>query len=501
MSKNKPFYTGSEWNFEFIEKSLELCEEIAKEELNLDTYPNVIEIVTSEQMLDAYASNGMPIFYNHWSFGKKFLVHQKEFRKGMPLAYEMVINSNPCINYLMENNTATTQLLVIAHAAFGHNHFFKNNYLFREQTHADFILQYLTFAKDYIRKCEEKYGDEVEELLDKCHSLMFMGINKIKKKKTNVQKEHYILQQKIKLLEENYDHFMEKTTDWMIKKEKEKNKNENLEEKFTKHLDEENILYVIEKNSLVLKDWQKEIVRIVRKIAEYFYPQILTKVMNEGFACFVHYYIMYRLWEKGLITDGSMLEFIDLHTAVVNQPDLGVLNPNFNPYYLGFHMFMEIKRICENPTEEDSEYFPYLTGKNWKDVILNTVKNYRDDSFIQQFLTPKFIRDNKLIKIHDDSSKNSYLVEKIHNERGYREIRKTLANNYSPIMFFPDIFVKNIKLVGDRVMTLQYNMYNNMDLSKESYMALSNLKDLWGFPIEIIFVDENDVVKKRKKIS
>ena len=44
----------------------------------------------------------------------------------------------------------TMQTLVIAHAAFGHNHFFKNNYLFRQWTDADGILDYLTFARDYV---------------------------------------------------------------------------------------------------------------------------------------------------------------------------------------------------------------------------------------------------------------------------------------------------------------------------------------------------------------
>ena len=79
------------------------------------------------------------------------------YRRGMrSLAYELVINSNPCISYLMEENSATMQTLVIAHAAFGHNHFFKNNYLFKQWTNADTILDYLAFAKDYVKECEEQ---------------------------------------------------------------------------------------------------------------------------------------------------------------------------------------------------------------------------------------------------------------------------------------------------------------------------------------------------------
>ncbi len=80
-------------------------------------------------MLDAYASTGMPLFYRHWSFGKQFVRNETLYRKGWQgLAYEIVINSNPCVVYLLEENTATMQTLVLAHAAFGHNHFFKNNY-------------------------------------------------------------------------------------------------------------------------------------------------------------------------------------------------------------------------------------------------------------------------------------------------------------------------------------------------------------------------------------
>ena len=87
-----------------------LAEEIAVGELGLDVYPNQIEVITAEQMLDAYASMGMPLFYKHWSFGKHYAYHETLYRKGWAgLAYEIVINSSPCVSYLMEGNTATMQ--------------------------------------------------------------------------------------------------------------------------------------------------------------------------------------------------------------------------------------------------------------------------------------------------------------------------------------------------------------------------------------------------------
>ena len=122
-----PIWTGSEWQWDLISRVYDECDLIAREEMGLSIYPNQLEMISSEQMLDAYASVGMPIYYKHWSFGKHFVRESRNYHSGSGgLAYELVINSSPCINYLMEDNTMTTQALVIAHAAFGHNHFFKN---------------------------------------------------------------------------------------------------------------------------------------------------------------------------------------------------------------------------------------------------------------------------------------------------------------------------------------------------------------------------------------
>ena len=136
-----PLFTGRDWDFPLLSRVYDAIGEIAEKELQLDIYPNQIEVISSEQMLDAYASTGMPLFYKHWSFGKHFVRNETLYRKGWQgLAYEIVINSSPCIVYIMEENSATMQTLVLAHAAFGHNHFFKNNYCFKQWTDATSIL-------------------------------------------------------------------------------------------------------------------------------------------------------------------------------------------------------------------------------------------------------------------------------------------------------------------------------------------------------------------------
>ncbi len=97
MTLRQPISEGSEWSFELIDRYNQELARVAAH-YRLDTYPNQIEIISSEQMMDAYASVGMPLGYNHWSFGKQFVSVEQNYKRGrMGLAYEIVINSNPCI--------------------------------------------------------------------------------------------------------------------------------------------------------------------------------------------------------------------------------------------------------------------------------------------------------------------------------------------------------------------------------------------------------------------
>ena len=171
-------FEGAEWTFATMQRAYDAVEKIALEDLGLNVFPNQIEVISAEQMLDAYCSVGMPLMYSHWSYGKRFVRDEKLYRKGyQALAYEIVINSNPCISYYMEENTMAMQTLVLAHAAFGHNHFFKNNYLFQQWTDPSGILDYLEFAKRYVADCEERYGPaEVESILDAAHALQGQGV-------------------------------------------------------------------------------------------------------------------------------------------------------------------------------------------------------------------------------------------------------------------------------------------------------------------------------------
>ncbi|MGZ8195916.1 MAG: SpoVR family protein, partial [Methylosarcina sp.] len=403
---NKPLSETSEWTFELIEKYHKEIARIAGN-FGLDTYPVQLEIITAEQMMDAYAAVGMPIVYSHWSFGKEFVTNEARYKKGqMGLAYEIVINSNPCIAYLMEENSMTMQALVIAHAAYGHNSFFKNNYLFTTWTSADSIIDYLVFAKNYIAQCEERYGEkQVEEILDSCHALRNYGVDRYKRpSRLSLQDEETRQKAREEYLQSQVNEL------WRTIPVKAVTPSDKKDFQFPKE-PQENILYFLEKNSPFLEPWQREIIRIVRKIAQYFYPQRQTQVMNEGWATFWHYTLLNQLYDEGLVTDGFMIEFLQSHTNVIYQPPFHSKHySGINPYALGFAMMSDIRRICEDPTDEDRRWFPDIAGSDWNKTLHFAMQNFKDESFIGQYLSPKVIRDFKLFSIFDDYERSEIEV-------------------------------------------------------------------------------------------
>ncbi|MEN9423478.1 MAG: hypothetical protein RL122_861, partial [Pseudomonadota bacterium] len=432
-------------------------------------------------------SIGMPVFYSHWSYGKHFVHVEQNYSRGrMGLAYEIVINSNPCIAYLMEENTMTMQALVIAHACYGHNSFFKGNYLFRTWTDAEAIIDYLLFAKKYISQCEERYGvEQVEMLLDSCHALKDYGVDRYKRpapisaaEEQNRQKERELyIQQHLNDLWRTLPH----------------RGRERDEDKVARHFPadpQENLLYFIEKNSPSLETWQREIIRIVRKVSQYFYPQRQTQVMNEGWATFWHYTILNEMYDEGLVNEGFMLEFLSSHTSVVMQP--GFDSPYYsgiNPYALGFAMMSDIKRICEHPTAEDKQWFPDIAGSDWLTTLDQVMRNYRDESFILQFLSPKVIRDFHFFALEDDDRKNTIDVTAIHNDEGYRRVREKLSQQYNLSQQEPDIQIYNVNVRGDRSLTLQHVLNERRPLSGEVNEMLRHVYRLWGYDVHLHSVE------------
>jgi stage V sporulation protein R len=487
--KQKPLSKTSEWTFDLIEAYDHEISKIAAE-FGLDTYPNQIEVISSEQMMDAYASSGMPLGYHHWSYGKQFINTERSYNRGqMGLAYEIVINSNPCIAYLMEENTMAMQALVIAHACYGHNSFFKGNYLFQTWTDAGSIIDYLLFAKNYINKCEERHGiTEVEDIIDSCHAIMNYGVDRYKRPyPISTEEENNRQQEREEELQKQVNDLWRTIPQNKTEEEKKRRVRFPVEP-------EENLLYFIEKNAPLLKSWQREVVRIVRKISQYFYPQRQTQVMNEGWACFWHYTILNEMYDRGLVDEGFILEFLQSHTSVIYQPPFSSKYFNgINPYSLGFSMMIDIRRICEHPTKEDKLWFPSLAGSDWNTSISEAMRNFKDESFILQYLSPKVMRDLKLFCIVDDDKNPDIEVNAIHDQDGYQRVRESLAGQYNLGNREPNIQVHSVDISGDRSLTLHHTQHARKPMGDSTDKVLKHIHRLWGFDIHLHSV-ENKII-------
>jgi len=492
-SKDNPGLPGT-W-LELADKAISI---IAKEKYDLDCYANTIEIITSGQMLDNYASVGMPISYEHWSFGKQRIMEEQAYKQGKKgLAYEIVINTDPAIAYCMEGNTPLMQLLVIAHASYGHNSFFKGNYMFKQFTNATNILGDLRHLKDFIHECEEKYGfEEVERLLDACHAMKLMDVNRYTKPEPKSLAEKKKIADRLR--EERFA--KPEVSDIWDNIRPKKDFADNAEDKRRNTIlvgDEENILKYMADNAPHLPEWKRQIMHMMSDKAQYFYPQMQTQVMNEGWASFWHYTILSDMAELGLISDGMMTEFLDSHAGVLFQPDHDSpyfnISSRMNPYALGFAIYQDIKRICVDPTDEDREWFPEIAGcQDWLGTFKEAMQNFKDESFILQYLSPKVIRDFKFFVLSDEEENDYYEISAIHNAKGYREVREALSSEYRLGANIPYIEAHEYNYKTDRALILHHTIHNGKPLDAQSTRdVLKHMYQLWEHPVVIKSLDKN----------
>src|SRR2546425_7570247 len=159
------------------------------QEFGLDCYPQEFEVCDHVQMLGYMAYSGMPSHYPHWSYGKSYEKLKTLYDYGVSgLPYEMVINSNPALAYLMRDNSLALQILTVAHV-YGHNDFFKHNCTFR-LTRAEYTLSTFKAHADRVRAYVEDPSigiDKVESILDAAHALSLQCRRNLAVKKLDVE--------------------------------------------------------------------------------------------------------------------------------------------------------------------------------------------------------------------------------------------------------------------------------------------------------------------------
>ena len=411
-------------------------------DLGLDWYPIDYEIIDYQEMLSAMAYVGLPTHYRHWSYGKEYERTHTLYNMGQTgLPYEMIINSNPSIAYLMRENALHIHILTMAHCT-GHSDFFKNNRMFAE-TYPNHIIDKFKSAAKYVRKLIEDPSigiEKVEKILDAAHSIKYQ-VPRVTGIKYKTREEIITLEKKKMSQNATYSPNLNKVP----------------------LRPEYNLLRFVAEHSKSLEEWERNLILIVEESSKYFIPQALTKVMNEGWACTIHYKIVNEL----NLPDKLHLPFIQLHNQVV-RPHLGRLNP----YHLGFKLF---ETIIEERGFDEAR-------------VIREVHN--DISFLRFYLTEEFMREHNYFSYSFKKDKKNITIDDISDVQGWEEVRNQLIQNIG-LNRVPVVYVDEIE--KDNVLSLVHE-HDGRDLDLDFAQKVYNhIKTLWGDEVRLISIVENEI--------
>ena len=437
-----------DWNHRIVE---------LVERFGLDPYAQEFEICDYEQMISYMVYSGMPSHYPHWSYGKSFEKLKTLYDYALTgLPYEMVINSNPAIAYLMRDNTLALQVLTMAHV-YGHNDFFKNNFTFRT-IRAEFTIETFKAHANRVRQYIEDPSiglEKVERILDAAHALSLQC-----RRNLTIRKQSEAEQKEAKLEDSKpaTDPFqsVHRRKEWV---------SPDLAK--VPLYPEEDILLFIRDHNPHLAEWEKDLLTIVHEQAQYFIPQIETKIMNEGWASFWHK----RILEALDLPQDLRLEFIVRHTQVLSPHPGGL-----NPYHIGMKIWEDIERRWSE-TKPEVEKKPAPKTKSAQEKLFEVREVERDSSFLRRYLTEELVRELNLFEYQ--SRGNEKVVSKVADDDNWQAIKDTLIQNVGTGTI-PVIKVEDSDYGHNRGLFLRH-FHDDRDLQLEyAEKTLQYLRQLWG---------------------
>lgn len=457
---------------EFVMKCIDDIKEMARAD-GLDFFPVVFEMVNKDIMLEA-CSYGLPVRARHWSYGRSY-DHQRIYGEmGLSKVYEIVFNNDPSYAFLLDTNPDVINIMVGAHV-FGHVHFFKHNIMFKgsDRNMIHRAAERASRVDEYI----EQHGLEaVEHLMD----IGFALDNHIDWTKGLFRKRYPAK----KTIEEKVSR--DEFEDLL-------NVNDNSKRSLRKRVIDDNLPPRPEKDLLwfiinyaPLEEWEKDVLGIIREESYYFYPIVMTKIMNEGFASFWHAELMFKY--DG-VKEQDHLEFCKCHAGVVNPG-----NPfSINPYYLGFKVFTDIRERWDKLHKEGKSD---ITGIQ---KVIQVAAEEDDASFLRNYLTVELAEEMGLFNYgykyqRPDDAKEEELDERYGIiELKDRELSKIIDNIIRPTLNYGAPMITIDDVDGD-ILTLRHrDQFGALD-EKYTEKTMAYLYELWGGPVELkTYIDDAKV--------
>ena len=453
-------------------------------EFGLSCHPQEFELCDHNQMLSYMSYSGMPSHYPHWSYGKAFEKLKTLYDYGVSgLPYEMVINSNPSLAYLMRDNSLLLQILTIAHV-YAHNDFFKNNFVF-QSTRPEYTLANFKVRGDRVRSYIEDPSigaDQVESLLDAAHAISLQCRRNLAVRKPSPEEERMRLIDQARPPADEFARIHRRP----VYAEADLRK--------VPLTPDEDLLLFIRDHNPYLAEWEKDVLTIVHDEASYFIPQIETKIMNEGWATYWHK----RILDSLQLPQDLQIEFIIRHNQVVRPLPRGI-----NPYHVGLRVWEDICRRFDEPTPEEKmdlgPSHPSGLGK-----LFEVREADRDVSFLRRHLSEKLMRE---LNLYEYEARGDHLiVGKISDEEGWRDVKDTLIKN-TGMGAVPVIKVEDSDYCHNHSLYLKH-YHDGRDLQIEyAEKTLGYLRRLWQRDVVLetilngeacLLVHEEDgVVRKR----
>ncbi|HEX7049399.1 MAG TPA: SpoVR family protein [Longimicrobiales bacterium] len=457
----------------------------------LDFFDTVFEVLGFDEINMVAAYGGFPNRYPHWRFGMDYERLSKGYEYGLSKIYEMVINNDPTYAYLLAANHLVDQKLVMAHVC-GHGDFFKHNFSFRH-TNRKMVDEMANHAAR-VRRYMETYGEEeVERFLDRCLSLdnlIDYNAPHIRRRDDDApgSEDPPARTEPKKLRAKEYMDEYINPQEALEAERRRLEEAQKRDEHFPPRPEKDVMLFLLE--HAPLRNWERDILGIVREEAYYFAPQGRTKIMNEGWASFWHSKIM----TERVLDPSELIDYVDHHSGT-----MAVHPGRLNPYKLGIELWRDIEERWNKgrhgPDWEACDDFhakqAYDTGEmKGREKIFEVRRHYNDVTFIDEFLTADFVRKHGLFSYEYNPMTGQYIIA----DRDFRAVKEKLLfmlTNFGQPWI--EVVDANFLNRGELVLSHRYEgVPLKQDFARET---LENIQHIWKRPVHIeTYIDDEPVL-------